>query len=314
MEIGKMLRFFDNNNKEYSSRIDLEIINIILTKGINGKDEKGETPLHKAAKKGDIDLVKLLLKNGADVNAMVMKATQDEKNDSKIQDAFWSEEKGFTPLHYAVLEGHTGVAYALLTHTYEKQDLQPADLNIRSEHYYTPLCLAIYLERENIVQLLLTFGAKVDEANGPFGTPLHQAAQRGNIKIMELLITFIENIHHPHLGDGLEGLHIHRAAMVNSTNSGDILKRSPIHIAAIHDQVDAIHFLLKHDSLLHAEDAFKKTPLHLAVENHCLDAIDCLHEYGANLEVKDMDGKTPLDYADSLTRDSLLGARPCVIS
>jgi hypothetical protein len=51
-------------------------------------NESGDTPLHFTYRQGHMDVVRLLLKNGADINA--------------------TNEYGKAPLHLACSEGHTG--------------------------------------------------------------------------------------------------------------------------------------------------------------------------------------------------------------
>ncbi len=72
------------------------------------------TPLHEAAAMGHLEVARLLLERGADVNA---------KN-----------KHGFTPLHFAAGIGHTDVAKLLLEHG--------ADVNAKDEHGRTPADIA----------------------------------------------------------------------------------------------------------------------------------------------------------------------------
>jgi ankyrin repeat protein len=63
---------------------------------VNAKGEKGETPLHGAAFTGRMEVVELLIENGADVNA--------------------KDEDGGTPLLYVTLSGHKETADLLRKH------------------------------------------------------------------------------------------------------------------------------------------------------------------------------------------------------
>jgi ankyrin repeat protein len=73
-------------------------VKLLLERGVdpNTQDKDGDTPLHKAAYKGYVDVVKLLLEHGADPNI---------KNKS-----------GITPLYWAVFRGHVEVVKLLLEH------------------------------------------------------------------------------------------------------------------------------------------------------------------------------------------------------
>ncbi|XP_034690221.1 ankyrin repeat domain-containing protein 65-like [Vitis riparia] len=63
---------------------------------VNGRDQNGWTPLHRAAFKGRLESVKLLLSHGAQVDLV--------------------DDAGYTPLHCAVETGHVQVALCLIAH------------------------------------------------------------------------------------------------------------------------------------------------------------------------------------------------------
>ena len=79
---------------------DLETIELLIKKGVdvNSKDKSGKTPLYWAAEYGRTNVVKLLLKAGADVNATV--------SDGPL--------KGYTPLHEAAYLGHKDTVKVLI--------------------------------------------------------------------------------------------------------------------------------------------------------------------------------------------------------
>lgn len=63
---------------------------------VDGRDQNGWTPLHRAAFKGRIDCVKVLLNHGAHVDVV--------------------DDAGYTPLHCALEAGHVQVALLLIAH------------------------------------------------------------------------------------------------------------------------------------------------------------------------------------------------------
>ncbi len=91
----------------------------------------GAQPLHFAAANGDVELVKLLLDRGAEINA----ATQD----------------GWTALHFACLRGDEGLVKLLLD--------RGVDVNTKTTSGVSALSIATSEGDREIVELLLDRGA-----------------------------------------------------------------------------------------------------------------------------------------------------------
>ncbi|CAM6032151.1 unnamed protein product, partial [Sphagnum compactum] len=90
----------------------VQILNILLSKSIciNAQNNLGETVLHKAAKIGDISIIKYLIENGAEM----------------IKD-----NEGNTPFHSAYLHGNLVVAKILQ----EKMKMNWNDTNLKGQTY-----------------------------------------------------------------------------------------------------------------------------------------------------------------------------------
>ena len=88
----------DNDLIAAAKRGDTELCKRLLENGadVNAADEVGWTPLHSAAANGKTETCKLLLENGADINA--------------------EDEGGKTPLHYATVNGNTETCELLKTY------------------------------------------------------------------------------------------------------------------------------------------------------------------------------------------------------
>ncbi len=127
---------------------------------VNAKDTYGWTPLHEAAFPVKAEVVKVLLKAGAEVNAK-------DNSDS-------------TPLHWAAAQGHTEVVRILLK--------AGADINAKDNGDPTPLHWAAHNGRTEVVKVLLKAGADVNAKNGLGRTPLHLAAAKAHIKLAQFLI------------------------------------------------------------------------------------------------------------------------------
>jgi len=113
-----------------------------------------------AAQGGVVGIVKVLLEEGAEVNA--------KTND------------GDTALMTAALEGHTDVAILLTD--------KGADVNAKKSDGWTVLMAAVLGERVGIVRALMNKGADVNAKTNDHGTALMAAAQLGNIDITLALL------------------------------------------------------------------------------------------------------------------------------
>ncbi|KAJ4729098.1 Ankyrin repeat family protein [Melia azedarach] len=116
-------------------------------------DDRGWTPLHISARKGDLKQVKQLLDEGMDVNVA----------------ACGPKSKGVTPLHLAAQGGHLEVMDELLE--------RGADIDARTRGAcgWTPLHTAAKERKREAVKFLIENGAFLpDDINDSrFNPPLH---------------------------------------------------------------------------------------------------------------------------------------------
>lgn len=144
------------------------------TEDINEKAENGRTPLIIAAINGDVDIAKVLVKNGADINLksgsgsspLIFAAYNNQLSMVKYlvkQKANVSEESnsyGFTALMSAANADCRSVVKYLL-----KNKEVIADINHQSKKGNTALILAAYKGNEDIMKLLIEAGADVNITN-----------------------------------------------------------------------------------------------------------------------------------------------------
>jgi len=151
------------------------------------------TPLHYAAKHGHVEIARLLIEKGADVNAL---GCLDK-----------------TPLHYAALWGHFEIARLLIEKGADVSALtcsdntllhnaalygyfeiarllieNGADVNALGCLDKTPLHYAAEHGHVEIARLLIENGADVNAKNIDRWAPLHEAAERGHVEVAKLLI------------------------------------------------------------------------------------------------------------------------------
>ena len=141
---------------------DLQTVKV-LVKGnsdlVSTKDDNGATPLHLASAWDHKDVVEWLLANKADVNA--------------------KDNKDGTALHYAVGNGRYEVAKLLLS--------KKSDVNAKDIGGNTPLNIAAGMGYKKIVALLLTNKAEVNPIDNTGQTPMHAAKDRKHQDVVELL-------------------------------------------------------------------------------------------------------------------------------
>ncbi|XP_063779547.1 ankyrin repeat domain-containing protein 12 isoform X2 [Pseudophryne corroboree] len=114
---------------------------------VNKRNERGETPLHMAAIRGDLGQVKELIRLGANVNV--------------------KDFAGWTPLHEACNMGFYEVAKMLIA--------AGADVNTQGLEDDTPLHDAASSGHRNIVKLLLRHGGNAFQANKHGSRPIDMA-------------------------------------------------------------------------------------------------------------------------------------------
>ena len=127
----------------------------------NQRGENGNTPLHFATWEGHLDVVKVLLENGARVNVT-------------------NRDGPHTPLHVAATFGREAIARSLLD--------AGADVNARDGNGLTPLHFAAGKGHADVARLLVEHGADLAaESNDTRDTPLDTAKRMGNQIVVQVL-------------------------------------------------------------------------------------------------------------------------------
>jgi ankyrin repeat protein len=268
-------------------------VEYLLELGIdpNSRNEEGWTALLGVAQGSDdnIQLLKVLLSRGADVNARV-----------EGQDSF---RRGFTPLLIAVERGNHEIVKALLE--------AHVDLNARSHQGDSALILAAQsasVRRYEIVDLLLRAGVDVNARNNKSETALMVAeTDRGADVVIRLLESGADvNLRDnggctalmrmaEHAKPGIVWALLERGADVNVT---DIKGQTPLILAAPRRGPACVEILLDRGANIDAQDAMGKTPLMRAAENGSVEVVRLLLTRGADMNKRDRDGRTALQFAE----------------
>ena len=120
-----------------------ELAQVLLENGAEvdfALPEGGETALHMASVTGKLDVARLLVEAGADVN----RGTNSDRATQMFQDRLWGE----TPLHLAAKSGHAAMVEYLLS--------AGADKNVKTTQERTPLDYARESEKAGQVVDLLS--------------------------------------------------------------------------------------------------------------------------------------------------------------
>lgn len=121
--------------------------------------QAGWTPLHIAASAGRDEIVKALIAKGAHVNAV--------------------NQNGCTPLHYAASKNKQEVCLSVLLEVVLLLTEVFRCINLISSLFSPHIQIAI---------MLLENGADPDATDHFESTPLHRAAAKGNLKMVQILL------------------------------------------------------------------------------------------------------------------------------
>ncbi|RMX60043.1 hypothetical protein pdam_00004489 [Pocillopora damicornis] len=174
------------------------------------------------------------------------------------------DELGYTPLHYAALNGHRSSAELLL-----KYD---ASTNIPDTSGNYPLHLAAWNGHADVAKVLINTGpsrANVNEQNDTEDTALHSASQFGQSLVVAVLL---ENHADPRI--------------LNSR------QESPLDLAAQYGRMEAVKQLLNyHPDLLEDGNMVRThTPLHLAARNGHINVVSYFLSCGMDVNISGTSG------------------------
>jgi len=127
----------------------------------DGETIEGAPPLWCAAAAGHLEIVKLLVKSGANVNS--------------------TTKTNSTPLRAACFDGHYEIVKYLVEHN--------ADIEVANRHGHTCLMIACYKGHFKIARYLIDIGADVNRKSVKGNTALHDCAESGSLEIMKLLVS-----------------------------------------------------------------------------------------------------------------------------
>jgi ankyrin repeat protein len=258
---------------------------------INAKDGQGETPLHRASRRGQLTVAEFLLASQADVNAqgnsgstpLHLAASGGHKAMTELllangADVNATEDgNGQTALHFAVMKGFKVVAEVLLA--------KNADVNAPGRFDgRTSLHIAAGAGYKAIAELLLTRGADIHAGDRDDFTPLHVAAQQGQKEVIQLLLA-------------------RKADVDVQSKDGS----TPLNLAAWYGRPEAVQALVAGGADVNHQNSNRITPLHSAVLKKSVEMLSSILARKPNLELRDSERLTPLQRAVLLNEPRLAG-------
>lgn len=263
--------YFDINEPNYSADLDscltiacdegqLDIAKILIARGadVNYETRKAKNALILATElidPCDTELVRMLLQ----ANALVNKTTSN----------------GNTVLLSAAKYGNLNLIGMLL--------YANANLNWEYNDGASPLMRACYYNHPRLVEYFLERGALIESTNVRMETPLYIASFRGYLEIVKILIESGANI-----------------------NCEDIDGDTPLSVACYEEKTHVITYLLAHGSIVNKHGIRGDTPLHIAVSNCSKRSVEELIQMGANCDALNRQNETPLHIITRQNRIEIL--------
>ncbi|WP_254229453.1 ankyrin repeat domain-containing protein [Wolbachia pipientis] len=300
---------------------------------INARDEQGNTPLHLAAQKDHLEIVVLLLKEGAILNAknnqkrtpkIIAKKVGNQSVTEclqQIEDLFIEVQGGYlldivdknireasvhtrdhdgkTLLHWAARQGHIEIVQELLD--------RGAGINVLDNQHSTPLHEAAARNQEEVIRLLLQQGAQFNIKDRQDKTPLNCLPNSNDslLKSVDQLFSDIQSDRPDFVINLLQYFDNSSSELNAIVHARDERGCTLLHWAAQEHYSDILQQLLKSGIVYNAEDGnFKSHELFQLIEEWMYDKKPIkfsVEEVAQNSDkltiinnVRDPSGKTPL--------------------
>ena len=261
--------------------IGQEIIETLLKHGAHPNPSKlpsVEVPLVSAAECGYLEIVKLLLTHGANVNI--------------------ARGCGSTPLHKAAAKGHDVIVKVLLKYQASKEVLD--------KNGFTPVMSAAIFGKFQMVKLLADAGADISQKSYLGSTALTLATSFGFTQVVKTLqeVGALKDVEQRQeaflIASSNCYLDIVEMLMQSGFDISSDIKNRALILAAAGGSVDVCKFLLANDALINAKNEKGWTALRNAIVGGYFDIVQQLVECGANVNAVENNGLSCLHIACGL--------------
>jgi len=301
----------------------IEAAKYLISEGadVNAKTRVGYTLLHMAVGCGNVELVKVLISNGTNVNAqwgddgtaplhIVVRNNSSKAKPAEIEivkylilqgkaDVNIKETDGMTPLHVAACSGNMDFVEILISNG--------ADINAKNiygiANGITPLhCATGVGESVELAKFLISKGADVNAKCDDGGTSLDYAKGKGNAAMVQYLtgLSFksqFKNIFDAAKEGTVEDVRYFVEVKGVTVNTKDNSNGTPLHSAVDWrynlNKTEKIQYLISKGADVNAKNDYGFAPLQYAACNS-VAVVQLLASHGADVNTKDKNGKTPL--------------------
>uniref|UniRef100_A0A8C5KNB8 Kinase D-interacting substrate of 220 kDa n=1 Tax=Jaculus jaculus TaxID=51337 RepID=A0A8C5KNB8_JACJA len=281
-------------------------------KDVDERNECGQTPLMIAAEQGNLEIVKELIKNGANCtledldNWTALISASKEGHVHVVEellkcgvDLEHRDMGGWTALMWACYKGRTDVVELLLSNG--------ANPSVTGLYSVYPIIWAAGRGHADIVHLLLQNGAKVNCSDKYGTTPLVWAARKGHLECVKHLLAMGADVDQ----EGANSM----TALIVAVKGGytqsvkEILKRNPnvnltdkdgntaLMIASKEGHTEIVQDLLDAGTYVNIPDRSGDTVLIGAVRGGHVEIVRALLQKYADIDIRGQDNKTALYWA-----------------
>ena len=277
----------------------IDVAHIFIDRGaeIDARDSSAATPLHAAVVNDHPEAARLLLEYGADPNAQDMSGSTPmchatTNRNLQMMDLLHRKgastqkigKRGLSPLEIASQAGYAAIAQWLL--------LRGVDVNTRDA---SPLMEAVNANQPQIIRILLEAEAPINEVSGLGYTALGAAVKKGNLNIVQRLLSSGADVNLTGIGPNDESplqMAVYRGneeivtSLIShgaefSAQKGEI--GSVLQMAIYSQNLSIIKLILRHSpvpAINASKGVYGTTPLQLAVLLRDISILDTLLSYG----------------------------------